>query len=90
MLVADISYQFNAKGRVRDNSRNIERLEESINKMSGAAPYVFKSITANDFVNSGGNVLQIDYDSNDLQGGEISRALEYGRPVYIRAGHEED
>lgn len=90
MLVADISYQFNAKGRIRDNSRNIERLEESINKMSSAAPYVFKSITANDFVNSGGNVLQIDYDSDDLQGGEISRALEYGRPVYIRAGHEED
>jgi hypothetical protein len=31
---ADIVYQFNAEGRIRDNSRNIERLEEKVKKMA--------------------------------------------------------
>lgn len=29
---ADIVYQFNAEGRIRDNSRNIERLEKQLNR----------------------------------------------------------
>lgn len=31
---ADIVYQFNAEGRIRDNSRNIERLEEKVKNMA--------------------------------------------------------
>lgn len=31
---ADIVYQFNAEGRIRDNSRNIERLEGDIDKLT--------------------------------------------------------
>lgn len=30
---ADIVYQFNAEGRIRDNSRNIEKLEEAVKKL---------------------------------------------------------
>lgn len=87
---ADIVYRFNAEGRIRDNSRNIERLEESVNNIAGAVPYIFKSFTAYDFVNSEGAELQLDFDPDDLQGGEISRAIESNRPIYIRAGNEED
>lgn len=88
---ADIAYRFNAEGRIRDNSRNIERLEKKFDNITaGNTPYVFKSFTAMDFVECEGPSLQFDIDPNDLQGGEISRALESGRPVYIRAGNEED
>lgn len=31
---ADIVYQFNAEGRIRDNSRNIERLEDKVKNMA--------------------------------------------------------
>jgi hypothetical protein len=86
---ADIVYRFNAEGRIRDNARNIERLEAKVNSAI-SAPYILKSVTALDFANADGGDLQLDFDSDDLQGGEISRALESCRPIYIRAGSEED
>jgi hypothetical protein len=89
LLIADISYQFNAEGRIRDNSRNIERLEKLINASAASTPYVFKSFSAIDFSNAEGGDLQMDFDPDDLQGGEISMALLAGRPIYITAGIED-
>lgn len=50
---------------------------------------MFKSFSAIDFSNAEGGDLQMDFDPDDLQGGEISRALLAGRPVYINAGIED-
>lgn len=88
LLIADIAYQFNAEGRIRDNSRNIERLEGLINASAASMPYVFKSFSAYDFYTTDQD-LQIDFDPDDLLGGEISRALLAGRPIYITAGVED-
>ena len=89
-LCADIAYRFNAEGRIRDNSRNIERLENKFDSLTtGSTPYIFKSITAIDFVECEGGSLQLDIDIDDLQGGEISEALRAKRPVYIRAGGDD-
>lgn len=86
VLIADIAYQFNAEGRIRDNARNIERLEGLINASAASSPYVFKSFTAYDFLNSDEPNLQLEFDTDDLLGGEISRALLAGRPIYITVG----
>lgn len=86
---ADIVYRFNAEGRIRDNSRNIERLEEKINS-EVSPPYVLKSVTAFDFVSAEGAMLQIDILPDDLQNGALSEALRNGRPIYIKAGMTED
>ena len=88
LLIADIAYQFNAEGRIRDNTRNIERLEGMINASAASRPYVFKSISAYDFLIEEGGNLQMEFDPDDLQGGEISRALLAGRPIYITVGIE--
>lgn len=86
VLIADIAYQFNAEGRIRDNARNIERLEGLINERAASSPYVFKSFTAYDFLNADEPNLQMEFDTDDLLGGEISRALLAGRPIYITVG----
>jgi hypothetical protein len=88
VLIADIAYQFNAEGRIRDNTRNIERLEGLINASAASRPYVFKSFSACDFFDAEQD-LQMEFDPDDLQGGEISRALESGRPIYITVGVED-
>lgn len=86
---ADIVYRFNAEGRIRDNSRNIERLEAKINS-EVSPPYTLKSVTAFDFVNAEGGGFQMDILPDDLQNGALSEAIRNGRPVYIKAGLEED
>ena len=87
-LIADISYQFNAEGRIRDNSRNIERLEAEVK--NAKPPYIIKSFTAFDLYANGETTLQMDISPDDLLGGAISRALADNCPVYIKAGLEED
>lgn len=80
---ADIVYAFNAEGRIRDNERNIERLEENLNQM--VAPYIIKSFRAGDFTEYE-DVLLMDISPDDLLGGAISQALRNNRPVYLKVG----
>lgn len=86
---ADIVYRFNAEGRIRDNSRNIERLETKINSEI-IPPYTLQTVTAFDFFDAEGGMLQIDISPDDLQNGALSEALRNGRPVYIKAGNADD
>lgn len=80
---ADIVYAFNAEGRIRDNERNIERLEENLNQM--VAPYIIKSFRAGDFTEYE-DVLVMDISPDDLLGGAISQAIRNNRPVYLKVG----
>lgn len=80
---ADIVYAFNAEGRIRDNERNIERIEEDVQQIK--APYIIQSFYAGDF-NPYQDKLLADISPNDLLGGEISKALSENRPVFIKTG----
>ncbi len=80
---ADIVYAFNAEGRIRDNERNIERIEEDVQQIK--APYIIQSFNAGDFA-SYQDTLLMDISPNDLLGGEISKALSENRPVFIKTG----
>lgn len=80
---ADIVYAFNAEGRIRDNERNIERIEEDVQQIK--APYIIQSFCAGDFASYQGTLL-MDISPNDLLGGEISKALSENRPVFIKTG----
>lgn len=80
---ADIVYAFNAEGRIRDNERNIERIEEDVQQIK--APYIIQSFCAGDFA-SYQDTLLMDVSPNDLLGGEISKALSENRPVFIKTG----
>lgn len=81
---ADIVYAFNAEGRIRDNERNIERIEEDVQQIK--APYIIQSFCAGDFASYQGTLL-MDVSPNDLLGGEISKALSENRPVFIKTGY---
>ncbi len=80
---SDIVYAFNAEGRIRDNERNIERIEEDVQQIK--APYIIQSFNAGDFA-SYQDTLLMDISPNDLLGGEISKALSENRPVFIKTG----
>lgn len=80
---ADIVYAFNAEGRIRDNERNIERIEEDVQQIK--APYIIQSFYAGDFAQYQDTLLT-DISPNDLLGGEISKALRENRPVFIKTG----
>ena len=74
----DIVYQFNAVDRIRDNSRDIEKLKNSLNK--GAKPYI---IDVFEFANELGNLSSDDSDGFSANGiitqeryDEIIKAVE--------------
>lgn len=82
---ADIVYAFNAEGRIRDNERNIEILEERVNSV----PYIIKSYTAYDFT-VGEGTIQADINQDDLQHGLLSKALRECRPIYLKIAPESE
>lgn len=68
---ADIVYQFNAEGRIRDNSRNIESLEKQIKTIEDATPYVIddnenvtfpEKVVARSFEDRDGNAVMLSKD----------------------------
>lgn len=81
---ADIVYAFNAEGRIRDNERNIEVLEQRVSSI----PYVIKSYTAYDFTQHQGALQMDTIHPDDLQFGALSQALREYRPVYMKIAPE--
>ena len=81
---ADIVYAFNAEGRIRDNERNIEVLEQRVSSI----PYIIKSYTAYDFTQHQGTLQMDTIHPDDLQHGALSQALREYRPVYMKIAPE--
>lgn len=76
---ADIVYQFNAEGRIRDNSRNIERLEDKVKKMATIPSDIAETYTTKFDVYdlSRGNTV------NDIETSNLVQAISAGKIILV-------
>ena len=76
---ADIVYQFNAEGRIRDNSRNIERLEDKVKNMPTVPSDIAETYTTKFDVYdlSRGNTV------NDIETSNLVQAISDGKIILV-------
>lgn len=76
---ADIVYQFNAEGRIRDNSRNIERLEDKVKNMATVPSDIAETYTTKFDVYdlSRGNTV------NDIETSNLVQAISAGKIILV-------